>query len=128
MIILCPIMIGSFAIGLPFGIKGVALSLSIALLCTLPWLLRLAFRNTQLTLTRLSKALLPPMGLSLTGVLFSEIVIRLLNPQSVVLQLLVIALTFLVTYSASLLIPAMREEFAGFWKLAVELRSSRKVT
>jgi hypothetical protein len=61
-------------------------------------------------------------------VLFSEIVIRLLNPQSVVLQLLVIALTFLVTYSASLLIPAMREEFAGFWKLAVELRSSRKVT
>ena len=34
-------------IGLPFGIKGVALSGSLVLLGMLPWMLKFAFRGTS---------------------------------------------------------------------------------
>jgi O-antigen/teichoic acid export membrane protein len=61
LLIFSPIIIASFAIGLPFGIKGVALLGSVALLLILPWMLRTAFRGTPLTLWRLGSALLCPI-------------------------------------------------------------------
>ena len=47
-----PIMVGSFALGLRFGIKGVALSGSLVLLAIFPWMLKFTFRGTDLTLPR----------------------------------------------------------------------------
>ena len=126
MLFLSPIMLGSFVIGLPFGIKGVALSLSITLLCTLPWILRFTFRNTNLTLTRLFEALVRPVALSLSGVLLGKLALRLFAPQSEISQLFVAALSFLVTYSLSMLIPSVREEFESIRKVLAELRSFRK--
>ena len=43
-----PFMIGSFALGLPFGIKGVALCGSFVLLAISPWILSYTFRGTNL--------------------------------------------------------------------------------
>jgi PST family polysaccharide transporter len=126
MLFLSPIMLGSFVIGLPFGIKGVALSLSITLLCTLPWILRFTFRNTNLTLTRLFEALVRPVALSLSGVLLGKLALRLFAPQSEISQLFVAALSFLVTYSLSMLIPSVRKEFESIRKVLAELRSFRK--
>ena len=126
MLFLSPIMVGSFVIGLPFGIKGVALSLSITLLCTLPWILRFTFRNTNLTLTRLFEALVRPVALSLSGVLLGKLALRLFAPQNEISQLFVAALSFLVTYSLSMLIPSVREEFESIRKVLAELRSFRK--
>jgi O-antigen/teichoic acid export membrane protein len=128
MLVLGPIMVGSFVIGLPFGIKGVALSLSIALLCTLPWMLKFTFHNTNLTLSRLGKALVRPVALSFAGVFFAKLAMRLFGPQHEISQLFVTALSFLAVYSLSSLIPSVREEFESFKKLLTELRSSRQPT
>ena len=62
LLIISPIIIGSYAIGLPFGIKGVALSGSLVLLAIFPWILKFAFRGTTLTLRRLGQAILYPIS------------------------------------------------------------------
>ena len=126
MLVLCPFMIGSFVIGLPFGIKGVALSLSIMLLCTLPWIMRFTFLNTNLTLSRLFHALVRPVALSLCGVFLAELALRLLAPQNEFSQLLVTALSFLAAYSLSILIPSVRKELESFKKVLGQLQSFRK--
>src|SRR5208282_2858590 len=46
LLVISPIIVGSYAIGLPFGIKGVALSGSLALLAMFPWILKFTFRDT----------------------------------------------------------------------------------
>ena len=45
LLIISPIIVAGYVIGLPFGIKGVALSGSLVLLGTLPWMLKFAFRR-----------------------------------------------------------------------------------
>jgi len=126
MFVMCPLIVAGFALGLPFGIRGVAASLSITLLSTLPWLLSFAFRDTALTLSRLLKALLPPVALSIAGILTAEAALRLFDPQREITQLLVTALSFLATYLVSALLPPIRAQFASFWRLLLELRTSRK--
>jgi PST family polysaccharide transporter len=126
LLIITPLMIASFAIGLPFGIKWVALSLSIFLLISLPWILKFAFSGTDLTLGRLAKALQCPILLSLAGVLFAESAMRLVAPQSMLSQLAVAALGFAIIYSLAFLIPAVRREIKSLWKLFSELRLSRE--
>ena len=56
LLVISPIIVGSYALGLPFGIKGVALSGSLVLLAILPGMLKFAFRGTNLTLQRLGRA------------------------------------------------------------------------
>ncbi len=124
LLIISPIMVCSYAFGLPFGIKGVALSGSVALLCILPWMLRFAFRGTSLTLQRLGRALLYPVALSLGGVFLAELAVHLFGPERVFSQLLVIALGFTAAYSVSAFIPSVREEFVSLKKLSSELRLS----
>ena len=68
LLIISPIIVGSFAIGLPFGIKGVALSGSVVLVGILPWILKFAFRGTTLTLQRLGRLSMCPIVLCLGGV------------------------------------------------------------
>jgi len=120
--VISPLMVGSFAIGLRFGIKSVALALSLFLLTSLPWILKFTFRGTDLTLTRLARAILCPISLSLTGVVFAELVMHLIVPQRIFSQLLTAALGLAVVYSFSLLIPPVRSEFTSLWRLLGELR------
>jgi O-antigen/teichoic acid export membrane protein len=124
LLIITPIIIGSYAIGLPFGIKGVALAGSLVLLMILPWMLQFSFRGTNLTLLRLSRALLFPVMLSLAGVLISALALRSIGPERIISQLLVVALGFAATFLLSALIPPVREEFTSFTTILKELRLS----
>lgn len=126
MLIISPLIVGSFVIGLPFGIKWVALSLSLVLLAILPWILRYTFRGTNLTLQDLARALLCPISLCLAGVIFAEFALHFLDPHRALLQLLVAGLGFAAAYSLSSLFPAVRREFMSFWRLLSELRLSRR--
>jgi len=114
LLIVSPIILCSFAIGLPFGIKGVALSGSLFLVGMLPWILRSTFRGTRLTLARVGRALVYPISLCLLGALLASLVLRLLNEQRILLQILGTAVGFAAAYTISAVIPAVRKEIASF--------------
>ncbi len=117
-----PIILVSFVIGLPFGIKGVALSGSVVLLAILPWVLKLTFRGTNLTLRRLGRTLLYPFAPCIVGILISEAALHLIVPQHALSQLFVAALGFMAAYSLSALIAPVREEIMSMRELLTELR------
>ena len=127
LLIVSPVIVGSYAIGLPFGIKGVALSGSLVLVAIFPWILKFSFRGTNLSLQRLGKAILCPILLCLAGVCLAEAILHLIAPQRIVFQLLVTALGFAVAFSLSLLIPAVRGEVMSFRQLFGELSSATAV-
>ncbi len=122
LLILVPISLGSYVVGLPFGIKGVALSGSLVFLGVLPWVLKYSFKGTQITLLRLGRAVLCPVSLSLAGIACGECALHLLAPQGILWQLLVVALGFAVAYSLSLLLAATRREVMSLRELFNELR------
>jgi len=124
LLIISPIIVGSYAIGLPFGIKGVALSGSLVLLAIFPWILKFTFRGTALTLGCLVQAIVYPISLSLAGVVLAELVLHLIAPQRIASQLLVTVLGFAAAFSLSTLIPAVRQEVMSFRELFSELRLS----
>ena len=124
MLIISPITVGSYMIGLPFGIKWVALSLSLVLLAILPWILKFSFRGTELTLQRLGRALLYPVSVSLLGILSAEFTLHLIPPQRVLSQLMVAALGFALAYALAALIPPVRREIMSFRSLLSDLRPS----
>src|SRR5579863_10319891 len=124
LMIIFPVIVGSFAIGLPFGIKGVALSGSLGLVGMLFWILKYAFRGTNLTLQRLGRAILPPIALCLAGIFSAELSLHLFAPQTIVSQLLIVGLGFAVAYSLSALIPAVREEIVSLRALCTDMRRS----
>ena len=116
-----PIIIGSFVIGLPFGIKGVALSGSLVLVGIFPWILKFVFRGTHLTLRRLGEAILCPILMCLAGVIVAELALYLIAPQLIAMQLLAVALSFAAVYSLLALIPAVRTEIGCFRTLFGEI-------
>jgi O-antigen/teichoic acid export membrane protein len=124
----CFVLIGSYLIGLPFGIKGVALSGSLILLAVLPWMLKYSFGGTSLNLRRLGQAMLYPMSLCLAGVLSAELALHIFAPQLAISQFLVEALGFGAAYLLSLLVPSVREEVFSLGKLLSELRLRRQTT
>jgi O-antigen/teichoic acid export membrane protein len=124
LLVISPIIVGSFAVGLPFGTKGVAFSGSLVLLVILPWILKFAFRGTTLTLPQLGRAILYPISISLAGVLSAELALHLFAPKGVLSQFQIVALGFAATFSLSALVPQVREEFISFRMLLNELRLS----
>jgi O-antigen/teichoic acid export membrane protein len=127
MLIISPIIVASFVIGLPFGIKGVALSGSLVLISMFPWILKFTFRGTNLTLRLLGRALLYPMATCLGSVFFGELALRLVAPERILPQLLVVALGFTVAYLCSALVPSVRNEIISFKSMLSELRLSSRV-
>jgi O-antigen/teichoic acid export membrane protein len=128
LLIISPIIIGGFLIGLPFGIKGVALSGSLVLVAILPWILRFTFRGTSLTLQRLLRSIVCPISLSLAGILFAELALHSIAPPHTASQLLVVALSFVAVYSLSALLPPVRKETIFFRRLFDELALFRQNT
>jgi PST family polysaccharide transporter len=122
LLVISPIIVGSFAIGLPFGIKGVALTGSVVLVGMFPWILKYAFHGTLLNLQRLGRAILCPIALSVAGILGAETALQLIAPQRVVAQLLVAALGFGTAYLLSALLRPVRDEALSLRKLLSELR------
>jgi O-antigen/teichoic acid export membrane protein len=126
LLIICPVIVSSFVIGLPFGIKGVALFGSSVLVIILPWILKFTFRGTNLTLQRVGQALMYPILVSLVGVVFAELATHLMIPQGLFWQLLFAALGFAAAYSLSLLITPVRKEIVSFGKLFSDFRLSNQ--
>jgi O-antigen/teichoic acid export membrane protein len=114
LLVLSPIIVSSFAIGLPFGISGVALSGSACLLLLLPWTLKVSFHGTNLTLWRLGQAVLCPASLSIAGACLSEFALHVLSPRHIAAQFFVPLLSLAATYSLAVMIPAVRREILSF--------------
>jgi len=125
LLVISPILVGGFLVGLPYGIKGVALAGSLVQIAILPWMLHFAFRGTNLTLPRLGQAIVYPISLCFAAVLFDELALRVVAPERVLSQLLVAALGFGAAYSFSALIPKVREEVLAFRDLLGALGFSR---
>jgi O-antigen/teichoic acid export membrane protein len=121
-LLVSPITIASYAIGLPFGIRGVALSGALLMLAIFPWILRFSFRGTKLTLQDLGKNIQLPLITCLAGVSCGEVGLHLAAHLSVVPQLLVIAPTFAAGSALMLLIPAVREEVKALMELVRNAR------
>ena len=120
LLIISPILICGFVVGLPFGIKGVALSGSLVLIGISPWILKFSFQGTQLTLKRVGEVIVCPIMLCIAGVLASELALQFVGSKRPVPQLLVTALGFAGTYLLSSLIPRVRGEILSFRDLARE--------
>jgi PST family polysaccharide transporter len=118
LVIISPIMFTSFAIGLPSGIKGVALSGSLTLVAIFPWILKFTYRGTSLTLGRLGKAMLCPALLSLLAVGSAEAVSDLFGPSTIAIRLLRSALAFAGPYLLSAFIPTVRKEVGSLYAMA----------
>ena len=121
-----PLIIASFVIGLPFGIKGVALCYSLVLIAILPWILKYTFRGTTLTLQRLGRVTIYPVSLCLVSVFFTELMLQIFSPDRALSKLLLIVLGFAIVYSVSSLIPRIREEASLFKDLIKGLRPARQ--
>ena len=117
LMIVSPVIVTSFLIGLPFGIKGVALSGSLVTVGIFPWILRFSFRGTHLTLRRLGAAILWPISICLAGVGLAELALNVVTPPRAVPQLLVVGFSFAVIYFLAALIRPVREELRSFRKL-----------
>jgi O-antigen/teichoic acid export membrane protein len=117
LLIVSPVMIASFAVGLPFGIKGVALCGSLVLLAISPWILSFTFRGTNLNLRRLGRAIAYPVLMSIVTAIIAEFVTRSVNAQKTIPQLLVVGVCFAAAYLLSLAIPTVREEIMSFSNL-----------
>lgn len=126
LLFISPIIIGSFAVGLPFGIKGVAFSGSLVLVGIFPWVLKYTFRGTQLTVKDFGRAISRPIAVCFAGILSGELALRLILPQTIVAQLGVSALGFAAAYLLSAVSPSIREEVAALRRLFDELRLSRQ--
>jgi O-antigen/teichoic acid export membrane protein len=124
LLIVSPIFVASYAIGLPFGIKGVALTGSLALVGMFPWVLSHTFRGTHLTLQRLGQAILCPIALCLAAICLAELALHVIAPQGIISQLVVVALSFAVAYSLAVLIRRVRDEAMSLRTLVSELRPS----
>ena len=124
LLVVAPIMVASFALGLRFGVKGVAWAGSLTLMCAIPWMLRYAFQGTELTLWRLGKAVFLPIALCLTGTCVAELSLRMIAPRQLTIQLLVCALGFVLTYAISIAIRSIRQDLSSFRELFSELRFS----
>lgn len=126
-LVISPAVIGSFAIGLPFGITGVALGYSLVLLTILPWVFRYTFRDTRLTLKRFGRALLWPVCLCLAAVIVTGVALHVLGPRGDLQRLLFIILWFGTTYSlGAVVVPCARAEVLSLRTLVEELRVARR--
>jgi hypothetical protein len=103
----------SFAVGLPFGIKGVALCGSVALMLILPFVLKFSFHGTALSLRRIGEAVVCPILICVAGVGIAKTALHFCSPSSAPLQLLLVGLCFATVYSLALLIPAARKDLVA---------------
>lgn len=122
-LILAPVMIASYAIGLPFGIRSVALCSSIASLLVYPAILKFSFRGTKITLRRLAGAICYPVLLCLVGTASGQLALHYIVSHGAVSELLIAALGFTLGCMLSLLLPQMRKDFMSLWSLLIRSRS-----
>lgn len=121
--IMCPITIGGYAIGLPFGIRGVALLGALVMLGTFPWVLHFSFRGTELTLWRLGEKLVYPIITCLAGVATGEVAFHLLGRASAIAQIGIVAVAFSAGCLLALVMKPVRDELRELKGLLRHMRA-----
>jgi O-antigen/teichoic acid export membrane protein len=124
-LIMCPITVCGYAIGLPFGIKGVALSGTLVMLVTFPWVLSYGFRGTSLTIARLGERILCPVIACMAGVVTGEIAFHLAGHMSAIWQIVIVAVAF---FTGCLFTAALRPVRNEMKELTNLLRTSRSMS
>jgi len=119
-----PIIVASFAIGLPWGIRAVALSYSLVVLALLPLIFKYTFRGTLLNLRRLAGALVYPLTTSIVAVVFSLIVDRASGVHNELGRLMLIGSAFAAVFGASMLVSAVRAEVLSLRNAFSSLKQS----
>jgi len=122
-LILCPITVASYAIGLPFGIRGVALSGALTMLLTFPSVLIFGFRGTALSLSQFGRALISPVVTSLAGVAAGELALHAVRQLSPIQQILVVGAAFAAGCLFSLILEPVRREAKLLKDLLQNLRA-----
>jgi O-antigen/teichoic acid export membrane protein len=112
-----PLVIGSYALGLRFGIKGVALCGSLMLMMIVPALLKVGFRGTLLTVGQVAQAMVCPVGAALAGVCASELALHFEPQRNMVAQLALAAVSFAAGSALSALVPRVRRELISLKSL-----------
>ena len=124
-LVLTPIMVASYAVGLPFGIKGVALSGSLVLLMVFPGILKFSFCGTQLALHQLIEKLMYPVITGLAGVTTGELASREVTHLSAIAQIAIVAVAFTGGCLLAAVIRPVREEMKDLKNL---LRNARAMS
>jgi O-antigen/teichoic acid export membrane protein len=125
-LLIAPVVVGSFVLGLPFGITGVALAYSLVLLAILAPVFHYTFRGTALTLKRFGGALLWPITLCVVAVAAAASAVHVIAPNGDMSRLLLIAVSFGVVYtSTGVLVAPVRREARSIRALLRELRPAR---
>ena len=122
LLITSPIMVASFAIGLRFGVRGVALAGSLAQVALIPFALKFSFHGTALTLRRFGRSILCPISVSLASVSVALLGLHVFAPRYLFSQLLVSFLGFAVIHATSVAIRPLRKEMMAIRELFGELR------
>ena len=99
-LILCPITVLSYAIGLPSGVRGVALTGALGMMLAFPWILIFSFRGTKLTLLRFGRSLLYPVISCLSGVVAAELALHSVGRMPTISQILVLGVAFAIGSSS----------------------------
>jgi O-antigen/teichoic acid export membrane protein len=124
-LIMCPITICSYAIGLPFGINGVALSGALGMLLVFPWVLSFSFRGTELTLARFGRKILYPVLTCFVGIATGELALHSVGRMSAILQIPIVGAAFAAGCLFTLILEPVRLEVRQLKDL---LRSSRAIS
>jgi O-antigen/teichoic acid export membrane protein len=124
-LIMCPITVSGYAIGLPYGIRGVALSGALTMLVTFPWVLSYSFRGTEITLLRLGRNVIYPVIACLAGVTTGELAYHAVNHLPAFLQISLVWVAFLAGCLLTAIVRPIRKEMLNLKEL---LRDSRKMS
>ena len=124
-LIMCPITVCSYAVGLPFGIKGVALFGALGMLLAFPWILSFSFRGTRLTLARFGREIMYPVLTGLAGVATGELALHAVGQMPNVLQILIVGAAFAVGCFVAFILKPVRQEVKQLIDL---LRGSRAIS
>jgi O-antigen/teichoic acid export membrane protein len=120
---ICLVTVASYAIGLPFGAKGVALSGSIALLLIFPGILKFTFSGTEITLKRLGRSIVYPIVMCVAAVASGELTLHLFAVYGFLSQLLVAAAGFAIGAALTILVRPVREDIATLKSTLIRSRS-----
>jgi O-antigen/teichoic acid export membrane protein len=105
-----PITIASYAVGVHFGIKGVALCGSIVLIAIMPAILKYSFRGTRMTVRAAGENMLCPITMSCAGIGSAELILHWYVSSEMLPRLLETAAAFAIGCACTLLVKPLRRE------------------
>lgn len=126
--IFVPALVVSFAIGLPFGINGVAAAYTLAFSLLLPWTVWNACHGTPVAVSALYRTLLAPVGVG--AGLYGAIILskRVVAPSSLFLELAVATASGILAFAVLTLLKPVRNDVREVFATLRHLKPVRRNT